>query len=170
MLSTNMHEHLNKQITLEFFSSNLYLQMSAWCEDQHYDNSAAFLRKHALEERQHMEKFYNYVLDAGAYPKLDAIAAPKTDFVSLKEIFEHALAHEIAITKAINELVDVALNEKDYTTFSFLQWFVQEQHEEQKVFNTILGKFNLIGEDTKSLYFIDKEVANLQVNTEMMPN
>mgnify|MGYP003676542454 CR=1 FL=1 len=163
MLTQDMQDRLNQQIKLEFESSNLYLQMSAWCDHHNYDNCATFLSAHALEEREHMEKLYNYVLETGAYPLLSAIDAPKTEFHTLKQVFEETLAHEKLITGEINELVDYALSSKDFATFSFLQWFVQEQHEEEKLFSTIIGKFDLIGEDEKSLYYIDKEISKLSV-------
>ena len=163
MLTQAMQDRLNKQIALEFESSNLYLQMSAWCDHQNYQNCAAFFSEHALEERGHMEKLYNYILETGAYPLLAAIDAPKTDFKSLKEVFQDTLEHEKFITKEINELVDYALTSKDFSTFSFLQWYVQEQHEEEKLFSMILGKFTLIGEDSKSLYYIDKEISKMRV-------
>lgn len=165
MLIQEMQDRLNKQIRLEFESSNLYLQMSAWCDHHNYQNCAVFFSEHALEERGHMEKLYNYVLETGAYPLLAAIDAPKTDFKSLKEVFDDTLKHEQLITREINELVDYALSSKDFSTFSFLQWYVQEQHEEEKLFSTILGKFTLIGEDAKSLYYIDKEISKMRADT-----
>ena len=167
MLSSIMLENLNKQITKEFYSSNLYLQMSAWCEDKNYVNCAKFLRAHALEEREHMEKIYNYVLDAGSYPKLSAIDAPMTDFSGLEAVFKTALEHERSISKSINNIVDIAFTQKDYTTFNFLQWFVKEQHEEENTFNAIYGKFELIGNEKSALYFFDKEISSVSVTTEM---
>jgi ferritin len=166
MLSQSMQDQLNAQIALEYVSSNLYLQMSAWCEHHNFENAAAFLRTHAVEERNHMEKLYNYVLDTGGYPILSEIPAPKSEYSSLKEVFEDTLEHEKHITAKINELVDHALTTKDFSTFNFLQWYVQEQHEEEKLFNTVLGKFELIGDDTKSVYFIDKEIAKIAAKKE----
>ena len=167
MLTNEMLVRLNEQIALEFESSNLYLQMSAWCDHHNYDNCAIFLREHALEERGHMEKLYNYVLETGGYPKLCMIPAPNYEYSSLKDVFEKTLAHEQLITKKINDLVDYSLTSKDFSTFSFLQWYVKEQHEEEKLFNTIVGKFALIGDDEKALYYIDKEMQNMKVTTEL---
>lgn len=94
MLSQAMVEHLNEQINLEFFSSNLYLQMSAWCEDKGFDGAAEFLRAHAVEEMQHMQRLFTYVSETGALPILGAIAAPRHDFASLGEVFRETYQHE----------------------------------------------------------------------------
>ena len=170
MLTENMQGRLNDQIALEFESSNLYLQMAAWCDHNNYENCANFLKRHALEEREHMEKLFNYVLETGAYPKLAEISAPNHIFTSLKDVFEKTLAHEKLITSKINDLVDYALSSKDFSTFSFLQWYIQEQHEEEKLFSTIVGKFELIGDDEKGLYYIDKEMKDMSVTTELNGN
>ncbi|GHX80797.1 ferritin [Vibrio cholerae] len=108
MLSQAMVEHLNEQINLEFFSSNLYLQMSAWCEDKGFDGAAEFLRAHAVEEMQHMQRLFTYVSETGALPILGAIAAPRHDFASLGEVFRETYQHEQKITQQINKLAHVA--------------------------------------------------------------
>ncbi|MDE1515639.1 MULTISPECIES: non-heme ferritin [Vibrio] len=161
MLSQAMVEHLNQQINLEFFSSNLYLQMSAWCEDKGFDGAAAFLRAHAVEEMQHMQRLFTYVSETGALPILGAIAAPRHDFASLGEVFRETYQHEQKITQQINKLAHVAFSNQDYSTFNFLQWYVAEQHEEEKLFKGILDKLELVGEDGKALFFIDKDLLAL---------
>ncbi|PID64586.1 MAG: ferritin [Gammaproteobacteria bacterium] len=161
MLSKSMLSRLNAQINLEFYSSNLYLQMSAWADNHGLAGSAEFLQAHAAEEMQHMQKLFDYVLETGGMPALGAIAAPKTDYASLREIFEITLAHEKEITAAINELVALSFENKDFSTFNFLQWYVAEQHEEENLFQTIIDKMDLLGDDPKNLFFIDREIAKL---------
>ncbi len=159
MLSQAMIDQLNAQINLEFFSSNLYLQMSAWCEDKGFEGAAAFMRVHANEEMEHMQRLFTYVSETGALPILGSIAAPKHDFTSLGEVFRETYQHEQMITEQINKLAHVAFTSQDYSTFNFLQWYVAEQHEEEKLFKGILDKIELVGEDGKALFFIDKDLA-----------
>ncbi|TCP93487.1 ferritin [Cricetibacter osteomyelitidis] len=161
MLSANVIKLLNDQMNLEFYSSNLYLQMSAWCEQKGYPGAASFLSAHAAEEMQHMRKLFTYLNETGALAIITAIEAPAHDFASLKEVLEKTYEHEKFITSKINELVGKTFEEKDYSAFNFLQWYVAEQHEEEKLFSGILDKLNLLGEDGKSLYFVDGELAKL---------
>lgn len=165
MLTDNMLKQLNKQVTLEFYSSNLYLQMSAWCEHKGLDGSARFLKAHAAEEMQHMQKIFGYILDTGGLPVLESIEKPEMEYENLKDIFTQTLDHEKMITKQINEIVDIAMNEKDYSTFNFLQWYVAEQHEEEKLFNSIIDKMNVIGIDGRGLFMIDREIGALSGST-----
>ena len=161
MLSKKIINDLNAQLNLEFFSSNLYLQMSAWCEKKGFPGAAQFLLVHADEEMQHMRRLFTYLTETGALAVIGKIEAPQSDFASLKEIFELTYEHEKLVTSKINELVEVTFANKDYSTFNFLQWYVAEQHEEEKLFNSIIDKFNLLGEDGRSLYFIDRDLATL---------
>ncbi|OIQ24997.1 non-heme ferritin [uncultured Vibrio sp.] len=161
MLPKAMVDQLNEQINLEFFSSNLYLQMSAWCEDKGFEGAAEFLRAHAVEEMQHMQRLFTYVSETGAMPILGAIDAPQHEFESLGSVFRLTYEHEQMITEKINKLAHVAFTNQDYSTFNFLQWYVAEQHEEEKLFKGILDKLELVGEDGKALFFIDKDLAVL---------
>lgn len=161
MLAESMVEKLNEQINLEFYSSNLYLQMSAWCEDKGFEGAALLLRGHAIEEMSHMNRLFTYVSETGALPIIGTIVAPPHQFKSLKEIFTETYAHECLITKKINELTHVAFSTHDYSTFNFLQWYVAEQHEEEKLFKGILDKIDLVGEDGKALFWVDKDLAEL---------
>ena len=157
MLTNQMVKKLNDQLNLEFYSSNLYLQMSAWCDDQNFPSFGKFLRDHASEERQHMERLFDYVLDCGALALIGKIAAPESEYKSLLDVFKAAYQHELKITKEINELVDYALTQKDFSTFHFLQWYVAEQHEEEKLFKSIVDKLELVGENKRDLFFMDKD-------------
>lgn len=163
MLAPAMVDRLNEQINLEFFSSNLYLQMSAWCEDQGFEGAAKFLHKHAQEEMQHMQRLFTYVSETGAMPILGSIDAPRHEFASLGEVFRETYQHERLITEKINSLAHAAFTTQDYSTFNFLQWYVAEQHEEEKLFKGVLDKIELVGEDGKALFFIDKDLAAMAV-------
>lgn len=161
MLTSKMVERLNHQITLEQYSSNLYLQMSAWCDHAGYSGSAAFLREHATEELVHMHKLFDYVCETGAQATLETVKAPPANYESLGDVFKKTYEHELQITAAINQLVAAALAEQDFSTFQFLQWYVSEQHEEERLFKSILDKIDVIGLDGKGIYFLDKEIRKL---------
>lgn len=125
MLSKAMIDNLNDQINLEFFSSNLYLQMSAWCEDKGFEGAAVFLRKHAVEEMEHMQRLFTYVSETGGLPILGAIDAPKHQFKSLGEVFRETYEHEQMITDRINKLAHAAFTTQDYSTFNFYSGMLQ---------------------------------------------
>lgn len=161
MLSSNVIKLLNDQMNLEFYSSNLYLQMSAWCEQKGFNGAAQFLSAHAAEEMQHMRKLFTYLNETGALATIEAINEPPCEFNSLKDVMEQTYQHEKLITAKINELVGKTFEEKDYSAFNFLQWYVAEQHEEEKLFSSILDKLNLLGDDGKGLFLVDKELATL---------
>lgn len=163
MLSKNLLNKLNTQVTLEFYSSNLYLQMSAWCDYKGLPGSARFFKEHAKEEMSHMQKIFDYIQDTGALAIIDAIEKPEIDFSDLKNLYTTTYNHEKMITKQINEIVDIALSEKDYSTFNFLQWYVSEQHEEEKLFKSILDKIEIIGLDGRGLFMVDKEIGNIVI-------
>lgn len=170
MLKEAMMASLNQQINLEFYSSNLYLQMSAWCEDKGFEGCAAFLRQHANEEMAHMNRLFTYVSETGGMPLIGAIDAPPSEFDNLKEVFQQTYQHEQLVTQSINKLAHIAFTTQDYSTFHFLQWYVAEQHEEEKLFKGVLDKIELVGNDGKALFFIDKDMAALaqSENTSIM--
>ena len=161
MLAPEMVEKLNQQINLEFFSSNLYLQMSAWCEDQGFEGAAEFMRSHADEEMEHMKRLFTYVSETGAVPIIGTIEAPKDQYNSLGDVFRETYEHEQLVTKAINSLAHTAFTSQDYSTFNFLQWYVSEQHEEETLFKSVLDKINLVGHDGHALFFVDKDLAEM---------
>lgn len=165
MLTPEMIDRLNHQINLEYYSSNLYLQMSAWCNFKGYTGSADFLRVQATEELMHMHKLFDYVCECGALPTLGTIEAPTTEYASLEAIFKETFAHEKKVTAAINVLADFAFNHKDFATFQFLQWYVAEQHEEEHLSQSILDKIAVIGMDGKGIYFLDKEIRKLATSS-----
>ncbi|MEY4922151.1 MAG: hypothetical protein RLY17_868 [Pseudomonadota bacterium] len=161
MLKTEMAQKLNEQLNLEFYSANLYLQMSAWCSHNGFEGAATFLKEHSQEEMQHMQRLFEYLSGTGSMPVLGAIEAPPVDFTSLAEVFEKTFKHEQLITKKINELAHAAMIAQDYSTFNFLQWYVSEQHEEEKLFKSILDKLALVGNSGNSLFFVDKDLKTM---------
>ena len=161
MLSEALIGRLNTQVALELFSSNLYLQMAAWCEHKGLPGCSAFLAQHASEEYQHARKLFTYVTETGGLAQIGSIEAPRAEYAGVQAIFDQTLAHELSITGKINELVKAAMDEGDFSTFNFLQWYVAEQHEEEKLFRNIVDRIRVIGADGKGLYWIDKEIGKL---------
>lgn len=161
MLKPNVLDKLNQQINLEHYSSNLYLAMASWCKSQGLDGSATFLSAHSAEELTHMHKLFTYVNETGAQAIVSEIDAPDNTFKDLKDVFEKTYKHEQFITSKINELAEITLNEKDYASFNFLQWYVAEQHEEEALFKGILDKMAIIGLDGRGLHMVDREIGNL---------
>lgn len=161
MLKADMIEKLNAQMNLELFSSLLYQQMSAWCSYHSFEGAAAFLRRHAQEEMAHMQRLFDYLTDTGSLPQITAIASPFAEYESLDHLFHATYEHEQLISSKINELAHAAMTSQDYPTFNFLQWYVAEQHEEEKLFKSVLDKLSLAGKSGEGLYFIDKELSTL---------
>ena len=159
MISERMAAELNKQINAELYSSYLYLSMSAWCDNAGYRGFSSWMRVQAEEEYAHAMKFYDYMLDVGGKIALDTIEKPQTEWDSPYELFEAVKEHELYVTKLINDLVAVAIEEKDYATNIFLQWFVTEQIEEVATASEIIDKFRMIGKNKESFYFLDKELG-----------
>lgn len=164
MLHQDMINKLNEQLNLEFYSANLYLQMSAWCDDKGFNGAAKFLKAHSREEMEHMHRLFDYLSDTGAMPLLGAIEAPPAEFSSLSELFDKTYEHEKHITSEINKLAHVAMTTQDYSTFNFLQWYVAEQHEEEKLFKSILDKLAMVGDSGKALFLLDKDLNTLSTS------
>ncbi len=152
---------LNKQVELEAVSSAIYLSMASWCETKGFENASNFLYDHTDEERMHMMKIFRYINEAGGHALQPEIKDIPHDFKSLRAVFEEVLDHEIFITKSIHSLVDHCQNNKDFTTFNFLQWYVTEQREEEILARRILELFDIIGEDGLGLWTIDLEIGKL---------
>lgn len=159
MLSKKMVEALNKQINNELYSAYLYLSTSAHSTFIGMKGFANWFMVQYQEEMMHAMKIYDYVNDQGGQVKLMAVAQPPTEFGSLLEMFEKTLKHEKFITKCINDLVNLAIEEKDHATNIFLQWFVTEQIEEEANDNEIISKLKLVGEEGNGLLMIDRELA-----------
>ncbi|EON76686.1 ferritin like protein 2 [Lunatimonas lonarensis] len=165
-LLVDTEKKLNKQIEMEGRSSAYYLSMASWCEMMGFSNSAKFLYDHADEERQHMLKLFKYINDAGGHAIQPEITGIRHNFNSLREIFELILEHEIEVTKSINTIVDHCFMVKDFATFSFMQWYVTEQREEETVARRALELFDIIGEEGIGLWTIDQELGKLHASIE----
>ncbi len=152
---------LNKQVEMEGKSSAYYLSMASWCHMMGYANAAKYLYTHADEERMHMMKLFYYINEAGGHAIHPEITGIGHNFVSLREIFELILEHEIQVTKSINLIVDHAFSAKDFATFSFMQWYVTEQREEETLARRALELFDIIGEEGVGLWTIDQELGKL---------
>ena len=161
MISKNLEKAINNQILLEEQSSRIYLAMASWCEVEGYAGAAKFLYASSDEERDHMLKFVHFLNDRGGHAQLQATEQPTLKFDSLKTLFEDVLNHERYVTKTINNLVDICLTEKDHTTNNFLQWFVQEQIEEESLATEIVDKINLIGESKGGQFHLDMFLSGL---------
>ena len=159
---------LNDQIRKEASSSQYYLSMASWAESNGLNGTANFMYTHSDEERFHMLKLVKFVNERGGKAIVPQLDAPPKDFKNLKNVFESLLEHEIGVTESINNLVDICLQEKDYTTHNFVQWYVSEQLEEEALARTILDKLNLIGTDAGGMYMFDRDLENslIQANTE----
>jgi len=160
-LNKKIEKILNRQVAAEALSSHLYLSMASWAETQGINGTAEFLYHHSDEERQHMLKLVKFINERGGTATIPAITAPQGKFKSLMDVFSQLLEHELNVTNQINEVVHVCLQEKDYTTHNFMQWFVAEQLEEEALARTILDKLKLIGSDKGGLYLFDRDVEKL---------
>ena len=163
MLNKKIEKALNAQITVEAESSQVYLSMASWAETQGFEGVAAFMYAHSDEERMHMLKLVKFVNERGGHAKISTLKAPPVSFGSFKEMFQNLFDHEVMVSASINELVHISLQEKDYATHNFLQWYVAEQIEEEALARTILDKINLIGDDKGGLYLFDNDVKQLTV-------
>lgn len=161
MIPKKIEEALNQQIALEAYASYLYLSMAAWCGHEGLEGCAHFMHRQSQEEREHMLRIFKYMSEVDAHALAPAIPQPPHHFDSIKNIFEQVYAHEQKVTASINELVTMSLEEKDHATSQFLQWYVNEQREEESLMRSILDKIKLIGDGPQSLYYIDKEVEKI---------
>jgi ferritin len=159
MMNEKMQNALNDQIKFEMFSANLYLAMSAYIENKGLKGMAHWLRVQYEEETFHALKLYDYLKNRGGRVTLKNIDAPPSDFGSPLETFQKVLEHEQHVTASINKLYKVALEENDFAAQIFLQWFVNEQVEEEANVSDVISKLALIGSKSADLLYLDKEMA-----------
>lgn len=158
MLSSEIAELLNKQVNAEYFASNFYLQLSAWCEDNGLEGSAKFFREHSVEERTHMDKIFDYMTECGASVRIGEIAAPPCEYDHLMAVIRAAYDHEVKVTAMIKNIAKQAFASEDYTTFNFIEWFIAEQHEEEVLFTKIIDKARMLdfdGQPGQQLHIMD---------------
>jgi len=168
-LSANMKKVLNDQILLEASASNSYLAMASWCEITGYQGAANYFYAQSDEERTHMLKIVHYLNSLGTPATIPAIKAPVSSYKSLEELIKTALKNEQSVTKAIHHMVEITQKEKDHSTYAFLEWFVNEQVQEETKFETILQKFDLLGRDKLAIHEIDKLLAADAASVESDP-
>jgi ferritin len=165
-MTTAMLNALNEQINQELFSAYLYLSMAAHFEATNLPGMAQWMKVQAHEETIHAMKFYNFILDRGGKVMLKAIAQPQTEFKSPMDIFKQALEHEKKVTSLINKLYEQAQADKDYPAQVMLQWFINEQVEEEKNATEIVARLELIGESKGQLVYLDHELGKRKAEQE----
>ena len=158
MLKANIVELLNAQVTNETHAAQLYLQMAMWCEDRGMHGASAFFRSHVPEEMTHRDKLVDYMVESGARVMIEAIPAPRADYENLVEVLKAAYAHGQKVTTQIHRLAELALEEKDFSTFNMLQWFIAEQREEIVLFRGVVEHIELTG------FTGDNGIAMVQMN------
>ena len=160
MLTKNVEAILVEQVEKEGYSSNLYLAMASWAEAEGYEGISKWLYAQSEEERVHMLKLIHYVNERNGKAIVPAFKKPPVTFKNVLEMFKEVLKHEQFISASINEIVAVCIAEKDYTTQHWVQWYVNEQIEEEKNAQAILDKLKLIG--AGSLYLFDKDIMSMR--------
>ncbi len=159
MLSPKMEKALNEQINAEMFSAYLYLAMVAYFQEKNLSGFAQWMTVQNEEETFHAMKFFRYVSERGGRVTLDAIEKPQFEWESPLAAMEAALEHEGYITGRINDLVDLAIEEKDHATASFLRWFVDEQVEEEDSVNEVVQKLRMVGSNGGGLFMMDRDLG-----------
>lgn len=161
MLTKPIQDALNKQVQMEAESSQAYLAMASWSEIQPgLQGVTDFFYQQSDEERAHMLKLIRFINERGGFALTPALEQPIITFKSVKNVFDEFLKHELKVSSSINELVHLSLTEKDYATHNFLQWYVNEQMEEERVARTLTDKLELVGDDKGGLYLFDRDIMN----------
>jgi len=158
MLTKKIQKGLSAQLNHEFYSAYLYLAMSAYCTHKDFNGAANWLKMQYEEEHMHATKIYNYLVEQGVHVSLKEIAKPPKNFGTLLNVFELSLEHEQIMSGRLNDLSDLALKEKDHATYNLLQWFVNEQVEEEASVSEIISKIKLVKKDGFGLLMIDNEL------------
>jgi ferritin len=158
MLSEKLLKEMNDQIKYEMFSANYYLAMAAYCNEKNLPGFANFFKVQANEENMHAMKIFDFIDELGQRVLIQGLDEPANDFESLEAVFKAAYEHEQFVTKRIHLLMEIAVQEKDYASVSFLNWFVDEQVEEEDSMLTILNKIQMVGDKGQALYMLDKEM------------
>ena len=159
MLHPKIQDAFNKQLNAEYFSSYLYLSMAAYFESQNLKGMAQWMQLQAQEENMHAMKFFDFINERGGKVTLTRIEAPKTEWSSPLQVFEETCAHESKVTGLINDLVDLAISERDHAANAFLQWFVTEQVEEEASVQEITEKLRMVGDRGGMMFMLDRELS-----------
>jgi ferritin len=159
MISKTMQDAINEQIAHEFYSSYLYLAMSAYFEASNLPGFARWMRVQSAEEREHAMKFFDFVNDRGGTVELKALDQPPGEFQSPLDVFQQALEHERRVTGLIHRLYEQAVGENDYATQAHLQWFITEQVEEEKNASQVIEQIKMTGGQPSALFVLDRELG-----------
>ncbi len=162
MISKKIEKALNNQINAELFSSYLYLSMAAYSSSINMNGAAKWFKAQAKEELEHAMKFYLYIEERGGRVVLEAVKEPKKEWKSLEEAFKEAYEHEKYISSRINKLMELAISERDFATQSFLNWFVDEQVEEEASTLEVYEKLKMVRDYKGGLFMIDRELSQRQ--------
>lgn len=163
MITPKLEEALNEQIANEAKASFQYLAMSSWCEREGLTGAAAFFQSHAVEEHEHMMKIFHFINDVKGHAIVPKVDKPKTEFDNIQSLCFQGFEHEQDVTKSIYKLMQLAVKEDDFVTAEFLRYFIEEQKEEENLFQKALDKIKLIGTGEQSLYYIDQELSKLNL-------
>lgn len=165
-MNSTIESAINKQINEELFSAYLYLAIAADAGAKGYPGLQNWMTVQAQEEVQHAMKFYNFVLERGGKVELQELAAPEKEFGSPLDMFKAGLEHEKHITSCIHNLYELAQQEKDYPFQSILQWFIDEQVEEEATAQAMIDKVELVGDKGAQFYALDKELSQRSLGAE----
>ena len=158
-LAPELHALIIQQINLEMSASYSYLAMSAWFEQTPYDGFAQWMRVQSQEETAHAMKFYHFLINRGASIELSSIEAPQSDYRSPLEVFETSLAQERHVTQCIHGLYEAAERHRDHESKNLLNWFLDEQVEEEKAVQDMIDRLRLVGDSPVGLLQLDHEAA-----------
>jgi ferritin len=157
-LKKSVLDLLNKQLEYEGYASSFYLGLAYWCDEHALEGCKNFFLRQSEEERMHMLKIYDYIAECNEYPITPAFTQPPREYESIQSVFDQVLDQEHKVTAAIYKIVEACYKESDYMTLKFMEWYVEEQREEETNITTIIDRIKVIGEGGQSLYYIDKEV------------
>ena len=169
-LSETLRKALNDQMTKEAAASQIYLSYGSWASAEGFQGISNFLFRHANEERSHMMKILEYILERGAGVNIEAIPAPPENPKTVQDCFEKTFGHEVDNTKGIYKIVKMSFNEEDWATWNFMQWFVKEQTEEETMVMNMLDKIKVAGGEKASgasLYSLDRDMKNTPDDAEL---
>ncbi len=166
MMSQSMQDAFNEQMKHEFYSSYLYLSMSAFCEGANLPGLAQWMRLQAREEVVHAMKIFDHLLDRGGQVRLQPVGGPPAEFTTARDVFEQAYRHEQQVTASINQVYGRAVDERDFASTVFLDWFVQEQVEEEKTSGLLAEQLRMVGEDRPGLLMLDRELGQRRAGRE----
>jgi ferritin len=169
-LQDSVLDMLNEQIGMEAHSSSAYLSMAAWCYSQGLNGSGDYFKIQSGEEREHMLKIFDFIVDMGGMPVSPAVPKVERNFEGLRDVFVKALEQEITITVSFNRITDHCHKVKDFQTARFVQWYLDEQLEEEQQARRAIEIYDLIGTEDGGLYRIDKEVLRLKTKEGLQPN